>query len=120
MRLSVIWIDRQCARVFHVSDDRMERKYLGKGHVEHHTHRPDARDHQREEIPLFKEAAKELSQADRTVIIGPGMAKHHFQNFLIEHYPLIAKKIAGFESVDHPTDAQIAALAQRYFERATA
>lgn len=120
MKLTVIWIDRQSARVFHVSNEKMERKTLGKSHVEHHTHRPDAFDHRREENHLFHEAVKELSQADRSVIIGPGMAKHHFQTFLVEHHPQIAKKISGFETVDHPTDAQIAALAKRYFERATA
>jgi hypothetical protein len=32
----------------------------------------------------------------------------------------VAKKVVGYETVDHPTDNQITALATRYFHRAEA
>lgn len=118
MKVSVIWIDREHARIFHFSEENMERKRIRGGHKEHHSHRRDNLDHEREEKSLFAEAKDELSASDRVLIVGPSMAKHHFQTFLVEHYPVIAKKIVGLETVDHPSDGQIAAMAKTYFDRA--
>ncbi|MGZ3651290.1 MAG: eRF1 domain 2 [Bdellovibrionota bacterium] len=120
MKLSVIWIDRENANLFHISDDKMERKKLKLNHTDHHTHRRDQLDQNREEPHLFTEAALELAASDRVLIIGPGVAKHHFQSYLVEHMPFIGKKVAGIETVDHPSDEQIAALAKKYFERVSA
>ena len=117
MKLTVIWIDRENANLFHLSDDKMERKKLKLRHQDHHNHHRDHLDQDREEPHLFKEAAMELNDSERVLIIGPGVAKYHFQSYLVEHQPLIGKKIAGIETVDHPTDAQIAALAKKFFER---
>ncbi len=120
MKLSLIWIDRENAKIFHFSDGSMERKRLHNGHQDHHTHRRDKLDLSHEEPSLFFEASAELAVSDRVVIIGPGMAKHHFQSFLAEQRPLLFKKVVGIETVDHPTDGKIASLAKHYFEKATA
>ena len=120
MKLSVIWIDRENARIFHLSDEKMERKQLKLRHPDHHTHHRDHLDQDREEPGLFKEIATELQDSERLLIIGPGVAKHHFQNYLNEHQPFLAKRVAGVETVDHPTDGQIAALAKKFFEKASA
>lgn len=120
MKLSVVWIDREHARFFHFSDDRMERKNIKLRHAEHHTHARDGLDRDREEPQLFLEAAGELTGSDKILILCPGVAKHHFQTYLAEHQPFVAKKIAGVETVDHPSDGQIAAMAKRFFEKITA
>lgn len=117
MRLSVIWIDRENARVFHISDDKMERKVLKLRHADHHTHRRDARDKDREEPSLYLEAAGELTSSDRILILGPGVAKHHFHAYLSEHQPFVAKKVAGVETVDHPSDGEVAAMAKKFFDK---
>jgi stalled ribosome rescue protein Dom34 len=120
MKLSVIWLDRETARLFHLSDERMERKFIKLRHSDNHTHRRDQRDQDREEPGLFQEIIAELQASERFLVIGPGVAKHHFQNYLNEHQPLLAKKVAGVETVDHPTDGQIAALAKKFFEKVSA
>lgn len=120
MKLSVIWIDAETASVFHFSDDKMERKKLKVTHKDHHTHARDHLDQERGESHLFQDAAAELSSSDRALIIGPGIAKIHFESYLKEKRPFIARKIAGVETVDHPTDGQIAAMAKKHFERETA
>jgi stalled ribosome rescue protein Dom34 len=120
MKVSVIWIDREHAHLFHISDENMERKQIKNSHIEHHTHQRDNLDHEREERCLFIDAAAELKASDRVLIIGPGVAKHHFQTFLFEQNPDIGRRIAGVETVDHPSDAQIGALAKKYFEKASA
>jgi stalled ribosome rescue protein Dom34 len=117
MKLSVIWIDREHANLFHLSDEKMERKKIKLHHAEHHTHHRDNLDQMHEDPHLVREAAQELSASDQVLIIGPGVAKHHFQSYLVEHQPFVGKKIVGIETVDHPTDAQIAALAKKFFEK---
>ena len=115
MSIFVVWIDRQHAKLFHFSNEKMERKNLSSSHPEHHTHREDRMDDDQHERKFFGEVARELAAAAQILILGPGVAKHHFQNHLAEHVPALAKKVAGCETVDHPSDAQIAALARRFF-----
>ncbi len=120
MKVSVIWIDRGQAKLFFLSHEKMERKNLQSRQIEHHTHAQDASDRERKEHRLFIDVVKELDGTDQILILGPGIAKHHFQNYLMEHQPAIARKIAGVETVDHPTDGEIAAMTKKLFEKASA
>jgi stalled ribosome rescue protein Dom34 len=120
MKLTVIWIDREHAKVFHVSDGSMERKRLWSEPAGHHPHRREKPGRDREETALFREAAAELTGSDRVILLGPGVAKHHFRNFLAEQRPLLCKKVVGIETVDHPSDGQIAAMAKLYFGKTSA
>lgn len=115
MSVSVVWIDREHAKIFQISQEKMERKTIRSKHVEHHTHSIEDLDRMRFERVFFSDVAKSIEDASSILILGPGLAKHQFQTHLIEHHPLLAKRIAGCETVDHPTDAQIAAMAQSFF-----
>ena len=115
MSIFVIWVDRDHAKLFQFSNEKMERINLHASHQDHHTHRLDQIDQKQQDNSFFSEVAARLSEATRILILGPGVAKHHFQNYLTEHLPALAKKIAGCETVDHPTDSQIAALARKFF-----
>ena len=82
---------------------------------DHHTHRQT---HEDKESPHFyAEVASHLRDADEILVIGHGIAKTHFQTFLTQHEAGLAKKVVGYETVDHPTDNQITALATQYFHR---
>ena len=115
MTCFIVWMDRENAKVFHFSREKMERKTLKSHSHDHHTHRMDNRDAERMEKKLFQEVAEELSSNSQILILGPGVAKHHFQNYLNEHHPILAKKVVACETVDHPSDSQIAAQAMRFF-----
>lgn len=115
MTAAVIWIDRKHAKVFLFSEVKMERLNVTAGQPEHHTHAHDQLDAARAERKLFTEVTDLIKQATTLLILGPGVAKHHFQNFLAEHFPALARRVVACETVDHPTDAQIADMAQKYF-----
>jgi stalled ribosome rescue protein Dom34 len=117
MKLSIVWIDQKNAKLFHLSEEKMERQHVEASHTDHHTHRRDQFDTNRSAHPLFLQTAELLGDSDRILIVGPGVAKHHFFTYLAEHQPLLSKKIAGIETVDHPTDGQIAALTRTFFQR---
>jgi len=116
MSVIAIWIDRDHAKLFEISSERMERKTIQARHTDHHTHRPDAIDLKNHEGTFFHELAKSVNSADRLLILGPGVAKYHFRSFLTEQMPALAKKLVGCETVDHPTDNQIAAFAMKFFD----
>ena len=118
MSALVIWIDREHAKLFQFSEEKMERKNLKSHHTDHHTHPFDQLDIKRQEHEFHSEIATHLNDCERILIVGPGVAKNHFQNFLTEHFPALARKVAGCETLDHPTDPQIAALARKFFSAA--
>jgi stalled ribosome rescue protein Dom34 len=115
MSMIAIWIDRNHAKIFQFSEEKMERQNLSARHTDHHTHRPDELDYTQRDRKFFGELAQHLGTASQLLILGPGMAKHHFQNYLREHAPLVARNVIGCETVDHPTDPQIAEVARRCF-----
>jgi stalled ribosome rescue protein Dom34 len=116
MKCFVVWIDRENAKVFEFSREKMERKTLKSHSPDHHTHRMDNKDSERIEKKLFLEVAEELSSDSQILILGPGVVKHHFQNYLNEHHPILSKRVVACETVDHPTDPQIAAQAMKFFK----
>lgn len=119
--VAVVWLDREQAKVFKFSEQGFlgEKKFKAH-HIDHHTHARDAFDHERAESPFFRDLGQELEGVQKLLIIGPGMAKYHFRSYLMEQKPLVARKVERVESSDHPTEAQIAALAKDFFDKITA
>ncbi len=57
-----------------------------------------------------------VAGATEILVVGPGSAKMESLRHAQDHDPLIAKKILGLETVDHPTDKQLLAYAKQYFK----
>ena len=115
MSLISIWVDRTHAKEFQFTTTGIVHKNFEAHTHLHHTHVEGQKDHFREEIQFFKELTPGLEKASEILILGPGLAKHHFQTFLTEHHPAISKKVIACEAVDHPTDPQIIAMSKKFF-----
>lgn len=113
MSVSMVWVDFERAKLFHVSEDRMEREEIRASHVQHHTHKlnSDERDDER----MYREVGKRLVGRRRVLILGPGVAKSHLMQFLGNHFSGVFERIVGCEALDHPTDPELAAMALRFF-----
>ena len=57
-----------------------------------------------------------VSDAGSVLITGPANAKTELVEFIRLQDPKLAKVIAGVETVDHPTDAQLVAYARKYLK----
>ena len=114
MNRDVVLLDTQHARIFRLGTG-VGPENLRFGHPDHHTHRQTHED--KESIHFYAEVATHLRDADEILVVGHGIAKTHFHTFLAQHEAVMAKKVVGYETVDHPTDGQIVALAIRYFRR---
>jgi stalled ribosome rescue protein Dom34 len=113
-----VWLDHQEARVLRVEASTFDEASIRAPnhhihrHPEHHS--AEAR-HQDDSKRFFHDVAHALEHADEILVLGPSTAKLHFLKYLHAHAPALAQRVVGVETVDHPTDGQVAAFARRYF-----
>ena len=115
-----VWIDHQEARIFDVHVDKVDEEVVLAPHYIHHTHTRDARSvkgHPEDDKRFFKEVASSLEGAEQVLIVGPSTAKLEFLRYIEKHDHAQGPKVVGVETVDHPTDKQLAAYAKSYFKR---
>ncbi len=123
---AVVWIDHKEARVFHVQPETAghaqpepvdEATILSPQHLihRHPKGRGDASEHPDDAKRFFHEIARSLDSADAVLIVGPSSAKLEFLRYVHGHDQKLEAKVAGMETVDHPTDREIVACARKYF-----
>lgn len=115
---TVVWLDQHEARVTEVRADSFVESTVQSPAAHLHRHpkgASEAKHHPNDAKQFFDQVAHALVSADEVLLVGPGTAKLHFIKFAHEHARVLAEKIVGVETVDHPTDAQLAAYARKYF-----
>jgi hypothetical protein len=86
--------------------------------VTHERHHPADRER------FYREVAQALDPHQRgegpleILVVGPGTAKFEFVKHVQKHAAALLPKILGVETVDHPTDGELAAFVRRYFRAA--
>lgn len=105
--------------MFALHPGEFEETKLKRHELKHHNTAVDkAQNNHKNLEKFFHEVAQSLDQAHEILLIGPGDAKIHFQKHLEGHHHAgLAGKIVGTETVDHPTDGQIVALARKFFKK---
>ena len=116
---AVVWIDHHEARIFHVDHAAAEESTVLA--PQHHIHRHpkgrgEAREHPDDAHRFFTEVARALDGVDATLLVGPASAKLEFFRHLHEHEHRLERTVVGIETVDHPTDGQIVAMARDAFK----
>lgn len=113
----VVFIDLEHAKVFELHPDRTTETALKRHEVRHHTGRDKEHNNHKNAEKFFHEVAGHLGAAREILLVGPGMAKDQFKEHLARHHHAdIGQKVVGTETVDHPTDGQIVALAKKFFK----
>ena len=51
------------------------------------------------------------------LLAGPGIARNQFRDWCGAHQTAVAGAIVDSVSADHPTDAQLVAMARQYFKK---
>jgi stalled ribosome rescue protein Dom34 len=115
-----VWIDHKEARIFRFDKDATDDVTVTAPlHSTHHKHPKgsgDQKEHPDDAKRFFHEVARALEGTERVLIVGPSTGKLEFSRYLHEHDPALEARVAGVETVDHPTDGQIVAHAKKYFE----
>jgi len=108
---AVVWMDHQEAHVLHFDAASFEaHRIKARSHHPRH-HEGDALGQ-----ALFHEGVlKALDGAREVLLVGPGHAHDEFKAWTRRHHPDQVGRILATEKLDHPSDAQLVALARRQF-----
>ena len=115
---AVVCIDHGETVIYDFSQaDVAEHRILAEreGHIHHKAgtvgsgHAPDAKSY-------FTAIAAQLLPSHEILIVGHGNAKTDFASFIRDHYPALAPRIMGVETMDQPSKGQILAFARKFFE----
>ncbi len=111
---TAVWIDHSEAKIFHVEPETFSATTV---HAPHHSVSRKAEEQGRHALnaPFFEAVAKRLAGAEHILIVGPSSGKLDLLRHLHKHDHLIAEKVVGVETLDHPTDPQLAAFVRHYF-----
>jgi stalled ribosome rescue protein Dom34 len=108
---AVVWIDHTEAHV----------AMFDKAHVE--TQRIRSRSHHKHQgkgadlSTLFGDVANTLVGCQEILLTGPGLARQQFRDWCIQHHRATAARIVDSVPTDHPSDAQLVAMAKQYFKK---
>jgi stalled ribosome rescue protein Dom34 len=114
---AAIWIDHREARVFHFSPTDVETLVLRSDNPTrriHHKANSIGSGHTTTSPDYLHEVAESVGDAGAILITGPANAKTELVEYIHLHNPKLGKAIAGVETVDHPSDAQLVAYARKY------
>lgn len=108
---AVVNIDHQAAQVLQFDAEHVQASTV-KAHT-HHTAQHGST--VRTEHEFYGHVADALGGVQEVLVVGPGTARTAFKAYCDKHRPETARRIVGGETVDHPTQPQLVALARKYF-----
>ena len=108
---AVVWLDHQQAKVLQFDAEHVQAEKV-KAHT-HHTKQHGSA--VRSEHEFFGEVCEALKGIEEVLVVGSSTAQSDFKHYADKHRPQIAKHIVAYETVDHPTEAQLVAKARQFF-----
>lgn len=108
---AVVWLDHKNAQVLQFDAEHVEQQK-----VKAHTHHTAYHGSQvRTEHEFFGHVCDALQGIQEVLVTGSHQAQADFRHYVEKHRPQTAKFIVGWETVDHPSEAQLVALARKWF-----
>ena len=108
---AVVWMDHQEAHVLMFDREHVESQRIKSR--SHHKHQGKSG----ETSPFYAEVAKALHGTHEVLVTGPGRARDEFRDWCKSHDVAVSKVIVDSVASDHPTDAQVVAMARQYFKK---
>lgn len=116
---AIVWIDHREAKIFHFNATEVDRMIVHPHHPTRHIH------HKANAIgggnaPLdhefFETVAEAIADAKAILITGPASAKAELAAHITRRHPDVARCVVGVETIDHPSDGALVAVARIYFK----
>lgn len=108
---AVVWLDHTQAQVLQFDAEHVQGQKI-KTHTHYTTHHGSTVRTQHE---FFGEVCDALAGITEVLVTGPRQGMADFRHYAEKHRTATAKHIVGYETVDHPSDKQLVALARKYF-----
>jgi stalled ribosome rescue protein Dom34 len=116
---ALVWIDHREAKVFQFDATDVDRTTVRSTHPDQHIHhKANAGDsgHAPVDHEFLKRVAQAIAQAGAILITGPANAKTELVTYIKKTEPLLAERISGVETLDHPNDGTLLKLARTFFK----
>lgn len=108
---AIVWIDHQEAHVLMFDREHVETQRIRSR--SHHSHQGKHTDSH----SFFKEVSDQLAGTHEVLLTGPGAARTEFKQWCGLHAKGAAHAIVDNVASDHPSDAQLVAMARQYFKK---
>lgn len=108
---AVVWVDHQKAQVLQFDAEHVQAQKV-KAHS-HHTAQHGSE--VRTSHEFFGQVCDALEGIAEVLVTGPHTGLTDFRHYADKHRPQTAQRIVGYETVDHPSEAQLIAFARKYF-----
>ena len=108
---AVVWMDHQEAHVAMFDREHIQAQRIPLR--SHHKHQGKAGD----TAAFFAEVAQALTGTHEVLLTGPGSARNEFRDWCAAHQKSTAATIIDSIPSDHPSDAQLVAMAKQYFKK---
>jgi stalled ribosome rescue protein Dom34 len=114
---AVVLIDHHHAEVLqfdaeHLQAQKIKSRSQHRLHS-HHTRQPNS--DVRTDHEFFGEVCDALAGIAEVLVAGGHTSQTDFRHYVEKHRPQVAKQIVAWETVDHPTEGQLVALAKKHF-----
>ena len=120
---AIVWLDHHEARVIDFAVDEHRIVTVQGENAQRQLHRKASVIGTGKAAPdkkYFEEVVGAIGDAREVLITGPGTAKVEFQRQLALRHALVAKRVVGVETLDHPSDGELLAFGRHYFKRVDA
>ncbi len=107
---AVVWMDHSQAHVL-----MFDREHVEAQRVKARSHHTPKHGHVGADKDFFKQVAEAVAGVTEVLLTGPANAKIEFRDFCKHNAHTVDKAIVDVVSSDHPTDAQLVAMARQYF-----
>ncbi|MEO6950894.1 MAG: translational machinery protein [Polyangia bacterium] len=113
-RIAAVWIDHKEAKLFHIEPEGFDVRTIAAPY--HYVARKaDEQGRHAGSADYYQLVADALKDASDILVVGPSSAKLDFIRHLHKHNHVIEAKVRGVETLDHPSDKQLAAYVRHYF-----
>lgn len=109
---AVVWMDHTEAHVLMFDKEHVEAQ-----RIKARSHHTPKHGHVGADKDFFKQIADALTGVAEVLLTGPANAKIEFRDFCKHNAHAIDKAVVEVLTTDHPSDAQVVAMARQYFTR---
>jgi hypothetical protein len=114
MHHAVVWLDHHSAQVLQFDAEQVQAQAVKSRHHATRQHGSEVRD----QHEFYAEVCAALAGIAEVLVTGGNIGLADFKHYADKHQPAVAAQIVGYETVDHPSDKQLVALARSYFVKA--
>lgn len=108
---AVVWLDHQTAQILQFDPEHVQAEKV-KAHTHHTAQHGSAVRSQHE---FYAHVCDALTGIPEVLVTGSHTSLADFRHYVGKHRAALAPHIVGFETVDHPSERQLVAMARKWF-----